>query len=646
MAAKQRAKEVEKRVSQAHFREFVESHLNKPASLGRTTKILKKWEGTGDDHRPGQAMKEDGRLLVTDREKAEAFNKTYAHVSRQVRVPKVDRAAKKTFAELKTPQCTACDNHRGGCCGEFTAAELDRQLRNLHRRKAPGPDGICNEHLAHLGPTARHALLRAINASWMEGVVPREWRQARIIPIPKAGKDKQRVASYRPIALTSHLSKLVERMVLARLTHLMERRRMVPAEQVGFRAGRSVEDNIGRLIQQVQDGWNIPKSRRKQAPDGSSAQKFVLLAFDFARAYDTVDHRLLRIRLLELGVPRCFVAWIWSYLRDRRARVEYQSATSSERVYRAGLPQGSVLSPALFLLWAAPLAAVLQRSPGTTAFFYADDTAVLCSGNSIEVARDRAQRAADSLTQWARASKMLVAGQKTQALVLSQWSQDAVNCSIKVAGETIVAGDQLKLLGVTLDRLLHFGPHCRNLRQRVRPRTAQLRKLTGRDWGLEERQLRTVASGYVRGALEHAAAAWLPATSPSHQEYLERELREAARVVTGCPRSTPSHAVMAEAGIAPVAERRLALAARLLAKARALPEDDPLRRVAEAKIKPRLSTVTGWRTVGEEVWHATGVTPRSNLSSNSRLSHGTQYRRSPSSSTSGPAYPRPPRRTD
>ena len=59
---------------------------------------------------------------------------------------------------------------------------------------------------------------------------------------------------------------------------------MVRAEQVGFRAGRSVEDNIGRLVQQVKDGWNIPKSRRKQIPDGSSAQKYVLLVFDFARA--------------------------------------------------------------------------------------------------------------------------------------------------------------------------------------------------------------------------------------------------------------------------------------------------------------------------------------------------------------------------
>ena len=69
-------------------------------------------------------------------------------------------------------------------------------------------------------------------------------------------------------------------------------------------------------------------------------------------------------------------------------------------------------------------------------------------------------------------------------------------------------------------------------------------------------------------------------------------------MVTGCPRSTLSHTVMAEAGLAPVAERRLALAACLLAKARALPEDDSLRRVAEAEVPPRLSTVTGWRSVG------------------------------------------------
>ncbi|KAF0288770.1 Protein odd-skipped-related 2 [Amphibalanus amphitrite] len=339
--------------------------------------------------------------------------------------------------------------------------------------------------------------------------------------------------------------------------------------------------------------------------------EYVLLAFDFARAYDTVDHRLLRVRLMEMGVPRCLYNWTWQFLRDRRATVEYQSATSGERVFtfRAGLPQGSVLSPALFLLWAAPLAAELQRVPGTTAFLYANDTAALCAGNDIQVARQRAQQAADTLAQWAQANKMTVAGQKTQALVLSQWPRDAANCSVKVAGETVTAGDQLKLLGVTLDRLLHFGPHCRSLRQRVRPRTAHLRKLTGREWGLQEQQLRVVAPGYVRGALEHAAAAWLPATSPTHLGLLEVEMRAAARVVTGCPRSTPAHGLMAEAGLAPVAERRTALAARLLAKARALPEDDPLRTVADREVRSRLSAVSGWRGVGEEAWREAGITP-------------------------------------
>ncbi|XP_043211169.1 uncharacterized protein LOC122375739 [Amphibalanus amphitrite] len=203
---------------------------------------------------------------------------------------------------------------------------------------------------------------------------------------------------------------------------------------------------------------------------------------------------------------------------------------------------------------------------------------------------------------------MQVAGEKTQVLVLSQSPRDAADCSIRVAGEAVSAGDSLKLLGVTLERTLHFGAHCKELRRKTRPRIAQLRKLTGRNWGLEEEQLRAVASGYVRGPLEHAAAAWLPATPPSHVEVLEREVRAISRVVTGCPVSTRKHAVTAEAGQVPVEVRRHALAACFLAKARSLPDSDPLRAVADAVVARRLSSVTGWRDVGQAVWAAAGVT--------------------------------------
>ena len=158
------------------------------------------------------------------------------------------------------------------------------------------------------------------------------------------------------------------------------------------------------------------------------------------------------------------------------------------------------------------------------------------------------------------------------------------------------------------DRLLHFGEHCTNLKRKARLRTTQLRKLTGHSWGLQEHHLRAVANGYVRGAIEYAAAAWLPAASRSHLELVDREMRAAARAVTGCPRSAPTHALMAEAGLTTAEMRRATLATRLLARASALPAGDPLRELAEASRPCRLRNTTGWRDVGRRTLDALGVT--------------------------------------
>ena len=115
--AKQHAARLEREVSQAHFREFVEKELNKPASLGRTTRLLKRWAGE-DDHRPGEAMEtEDGRLLATDREKADAFNRTYAQVARQVRLPVLDREVERKLGARHTTTAKTVgrsDVHRRG----------------------------------------------------------------------------------------------------------------------------------------------------------------------------------------------------------------------------------------------------------------------------------------------------------------------------------------------------------------------------------------------------------------------------------------------------------------------------------------------------------------------------------------------------
>ena len=181
--------------------------------------------------------------------------------------------------------------------------ELARELKALRLKKPPGPEGITAEMFLYLGPTSRSTLLRGIDASWREGAVPWEWRRATLCPIAKAGKDKKKSSSYRPIALTSHSSKQTERLILSRLNQAASERELIPPEQVGFREGRSVEDSLGRLVQQVQDGWQRPRSRKKNPADGETDQHYVLTAFDFFIAYDKVDHRLLRVRLLQQSIP-------------------------------------------------------------------------------------------------------------------------------------------------------------------------------------------------------------------------------------------------------------------------------------------------------------------------------------------------------
>ena len=84
------------------------------------------------------------------------------------------------------------------------------------------------QSLKHLGPLGRQALLGLINATWRAGRVIRECRQAVIVPIPKAGKDSKKISGYRPISITSHITKIAERVVAARLTHLTEEFHLIP----------------------------------------------------------------------------------------------------------------------------------------------------------------------------------------------------------------------------------------------------------------------------------------------------------------------------------------------------------------------------------------------------------------------------------
>uniref|UniRef100_A0A0B7BSI4 Reverse transcriptase domain-containing protein n=1 Tax=Arion vulgaris TaxID=1028688 RepID=A0A0B7BSI4_9EUPU len=142
---------------------------------------------------------------------------------------------------------------------KFTIHELEKALRSLKKRKSPGNDGITNEMIIEMGRQAKKKLLEIFNCSWKSGVIPKEWKEAILIPIKKTGKDPTDPSSYRPISLLSCVGKLLERMINTRLMWHLEEKGLLLPQQARFRKHRSTEDQVTYIAQEIEDAFQEGK---------------------------------------------------------------------------------------------------------------------------------------------------------------------------------------------------------------------------------------------------------------------------------------------------------------------------------------------------------------------------------------------------
>ncbi|UYV72511.1 hypothetical protein LAZ67_9003466, partial [Cordylochernes scorpioides] len=122
--------------------------------------------------------------------------------------------------------------------------ELDYALENTDLNKTPGPDGIHGQMISNLDKNGKEILLDIFNNSWKTGKLPQDWKTATIIPIKKLDKSADDPKNYRPISLTSICCKLMEKIILRRLTYHLDTRNLLPEEQYGFRKGHGTIDQL------------------------------------------------------------------------------------------------------------------------------------------------------------------------------------------------------------------------------------------------------------------------------------------------------------------------------------------------------------------------------------------------------------------
>jgi hypothetical protein len=378
---------------------------------------------------------DDGNCFVTDHEKSSLL--------RQIFFP-----PENSYDSLPI----STNNPQGSHIPLVNSAEVQRQLKNMSLYKAAGPDGLPNCFWFHCWNTCAPFVLVIFNLCLRYSLQPDHFQQGRTAVIPKPSKpDYAKAKAYRPITLLNCVAKLLEKVVNARLQYYMESNNLFPPTHYGFRPRLSCDLAALHLIEDVYAKWHMPRKQR---------QNTGLLLLDISGAYDTVLHPVLIERLLHFEVPDYLTNWIRCF-RMRRTTVLYWHGFCSERYkLTQGVPQGSPLSPTLYIIYNALIHdLLLQQQVKSLAF--ADDIALYCHDTDLYVIAQRLQHAVSVLdTEWGRPSNQQFAPAKFQLIYFTRMPQaSASRPTIQFNGITIEHQDTVRYLGIELQFQLKWTEH-------------------------------------------------------------------------------------------------------------------------------------------------------------------------------------------
>ena len=433
----------------------------------------------------------DGRVLQSLEEKAQGFLQHFASASTTAELPMAQQQLRREGEEAMDLSPPSDQDE------PLTHFELTRALRGIRSTKSsPGGDRITYPLLKKLPNPYLKMLLALFNKCWREGTVPQAWKDAIVVPVPKANKPRRVVSSYRPVSLTSHLGKLYERFMLERLQLFIQQKNLLLKYQAGFRKGRSVIDHTVKLGEHM---------RR------ALARKRVMLScfFDIARAFDTVWHGKLLYQLKQVGISPSLYRFINSFLTGRTMAVRWKNTISPKRTIDTGVPQESLIAPMLFTLMLQDVGKGLQKDTTLTA--YADDLAVWRSttvrwpnknGPRQKSALKIFQNEVNTIVHSLRDSGFMLSAQKTVFMpVIPKGVSSPDNLQIDVQGTPVKGSHSVRYLGVTFQCNGHWTKQVDRAIANARKALNLLRAVRRESWGQERKTLVHLTLSLVRSRL-------------------------------------------------------------------------------------------------------------------------------------------------
>lgn len=402
-----------------------------------------------------------------------------------------------------------------------TLDEVGALVEKLKDKKAPGPDGIQIKMIKMLPSQAASRVVMIFNACFKLRYFPVAWKEAKIILIPKAGKNLRLPENHRPISLLNTLGKLLERLILnGLLSHIKENNVYLP-EQFGFRAEHATTHQLLRVANKINHGFNI-----------NNATGIVFL--DVAKAFDKVWHNGIVYKLNALKFPISQVEMIDSYLRDREFRVNVNGTLSSKRNIKSGVPQGSVLGPVLFNLYTNDIPADSHK---TSIALYADDAAVISSSWSSEEVGKNLQIALDTLHEWYSKWKITINPSKTTATLFTRRPKKHPEPLLVLNNNTIQFTKSSKYLGVILDKKLNWIEQVKSVKSKANQKFSALFPLfNSKSMRIDTKLL--LYKTIIRPVITYASPIWANSVHQKHIHFLQVFQNRVLRKIFHAPMNT------------------------------------------------------------------------------------------------------------
>ena len=484
-------------------------------------------------------IRHNGKDFNSDKDKAKILCQHIAENSQNGILSDTEKQHRSDFEQsYKHPQ----SNNQTAINLPISLEELQRALDSITDiKKKGGFDPVTYPLLKNLPKSFFEIILHFFNQCYHTEQVPVHWKHAQVFALHKPGKPRTDPHAYRPISLTSHTSKLYERILNNRLVEYLEKNNILPQNQAGFQKFRSVQDHITYIVEKMRcTHRNI---------DNIMYSTF----FDVQKAFDRVWHVKLLSQLNKIGISGHFYHTIRNFLSNRLISVKVGKELSEPQPLDMGTPQGAVLSPTLFAIMLYDIDKL--KIPGNTLLLYADDITIISDIGKLSKENKKLkngktflllehQKAINKVSYYMSTLGFNFSAEKTQFMVTAR-SQIAEKCEIEVNKIKISPAKTVKYLGVYIDRHLTWTAHIDHLIAKANKATNLIRILSKENWAKGSKFLVTVTKALVRSVLSYGQEVYFTACQTYLQKLETAELR-ALKIALGLRKHAVNQKVYAE----------------------------------------------------------------------------------------------------